>query len=558
MHELKFEIFNESPLVFSSKFGDLNMVYTKDYIPGNTVLGIIANQFARKKQLSDDMHTDAQFCQFFLSGQVIFGHAYISCDKTLYPLPFSIQKDKYGDMYHELLFHSDVSDTRYTPQFCHIQGEKIELKTVKKRIHFHHARNRTQGVPEVGLFFNYESISPGQSFRGAIKGSSSDLHELINICGTAWNGFAGRSKNAQYGRIQFKFIDTSPQKIVDIQLPKKQLSLTLLSDTIIYNSYGFPSTNRADIKNYLPGIAFNQSDTSEEDCKSFVKHDKIEGYSAQWRLKTPSAPCFKAGSTFLVDISNCDPGRLNDVQQGGLGERTHEGYGQCQFGWQTDGTFQEMIHLDSKASQPDKKDTRKKHDMKASEKIYNLLQQLVHPSIAVKEASEKVYSLLQELINPSIAVSDTVKKMLHELCQKYMIQQVQLKALEDQQAFVDAASSWDPLPSNSLIAKLGAMAESSNSETFCQRIQDLRETAINQLKNCHNEKETLYEFLLKQPVEDCKQKPAEKQSARDDQRVLAKKQIKDIEGFPDYESLHKTYWQTFFSMMRKHTKELNV
>jgi len=509
MHEIKFKIVNESPLVFSSKFGDLNMVYTKNYIPGNTVLGIIVNQFSKERNQTKDMHTDQQFYDWFLSGQVIFSHAYISENETsFYPMPFSIQKEKYGDdnapFFDRLhLSEDDHPGTRYNAKFFKIQGEKIFIKDVKKDINFHHARDRIKGVPEFGQIFNYESISPGQSFTGTIKGSETDLKQIIETCGESWMAYAGRSKNAQYGRVEFSFIDKHPQKIEDPKIESTSISLTLLSDTILHNQFGFPSRDICDLKKYMP--------SGLEVTKSFVKTDLIEGFSSKWRLKTPSAPCLKAGSTFLLEISDeCDLNTLKVIQKKGLGERVHEGFGQCEFGLQTQA---ELKKGDEKKSTPDTKtgsSQQKKPD----------------------------------------TVSDSVKDILQQLSQDYLLKQIQHKALKDQQAFVEHSSSKDNdlLPSNSLIAKLGAMAASSTPDSFINKIKLLRKAAVNQLEACHNNQERLYDFLLKKYDLD-------KEHRKPVQQLCDEIAVENAGFFVNDEQKHSVYWQTFFSMMRKHKKE---
>ena len=501
MHELKFEIKNESPLVFSSKFGDLNMVNTKSYIPGNTILGIIAHKVAQKRKLSKDMHKDDMFYNWFLSGNIIFSNAYIALNKQIfYPTPFSIQKEKYTNKIFDLLYLSDDShpDTRYddVKEFCYLPKDKklFNEVDVKKEVNFHYTRDREKGIPDHNKIFNYESISAGQCFMGVIKGSESDLAQIIETCGKSWTGHAGRSKNAQYGSIRFSFTHESPQKIKSIP-PQDRISLTLLSDTILLNKYGFSSTNKDDLKNYIPEVIIE---------KSFIKKDIIEGFSSKWRLKTPAAPCLKAGSTFLLNVSACDINILTHVHEKGLGERNHEGLGQCAFGWQSP---TDSLTLQKKENnQIEKPDT----------------------------------------------VSDTVLIILQSLYKDHVLKEVQFKALEDQQKFVNDSSSTQPfsskLPSNSLIAKLGAMAETLSPEDFIKNVQNLRPIAKNKLENCHNKKYTLYDFLLKPYI-----------FVEEDKKLLnnlCSETSLDKDCFSiKSDELHRVYWQTFFSMMIKNRRD---
>jgi len=120
-------------------------------------------------------------------------------------------------------------------KFCVLEKDKLTTQEVETGLNFHHARDRKKGVSEEGKIFNYESVSPGQIFEGEITGDEKNLHNLITICENKWIAYLGRSKNAQYGQVEFEIIDEKTEIETEIEW-NNEISLTFLSDTIIYNN----------------------------------------------------------------------------------------------------------------------------------------------------------------------------------------------------------------------------------------------------------------------------------------------------------------------------------
>jgi len=496
MHELTYKIENTSPLVISSKFGDMNMVSTQKYIPGTTVLGILAQRVSKAKKLSGNNHEDDDFYKWFLAGDLCIGNAYIAPKKqgeksqAFFPTPLSIKTEKYNkDKVYDFLYHNNPNlELKSTKPFCKLSKNKIDITDVDVNLNFHHARDYKKGIPKPEIIFNYESISPGQSFVGVIRGSKADLSRLVEICGSFWVGHAGRSKNSQYGIVKIMFEDNSLKQLINKKIQDDVISLTLLSDTILHNSNGFPSTNVSDLKEYIEGVTI---------LKSFIKKASIEGFVGVWRLKTPAEQCLQAGSTFLLDISRCDQKKLMELQNKGLGERVHEGFGRCEFNLQT---VNKLI--------PPEKD---------------------------KENSKKIP------VKPDENVPENVKIIVKTIVREYIKKEIELKALNDQSKFVR-------LPSNSLISKLGAMAQKLSADKFITAVQQLRNTAKNKLERCYNQQEKLSEFLIKPHI--------------DNLDILKNKESRinrlcnDINYDPTkditfYNQLNRIYLQVFFLALRK-------
>lgn len=128
MDTIRYRIINESPLLIVAKYGDMNLVATEPYIPGTTVLGMLVKQFFTKKQKvsPEEAYVDEEFYNWFLAGQITISNAYILSKNTTgtefvhFPVPLSIQKEKYESHVYDLLYVDEHFDkqTQSLGTFC--------------------------------------------------------------------------------------------------------------------------------------------------------------------------------------------------------------------------------------------------------------------------------------------------------------------------------------------------------------------------------------------------------------------------------------------------------
>ncbi len=536
MHSLKYRLKTLSPVVLSTYSGDMNMVTTARHISGTVVLGMLAKRFI--DQLNGERaHEQEDFYNWFLAGRLKIGNAYIFSpdEPAYYPTPFSLEKEKYRAKiaYDRLHLEQEPSErTEHAGDFCFLDGNVLQTRAVETEINFHHARNREKGISEEGLIFNYESIAANQIFAGEICGEKEDLQNLLQRCGSAWTAHVGRAKNSQYGAIEFKIIDHEPvatQIRVDwvgsddeaddeveseggqgepgrdwrIVFHKKRqkapenlipISMTLLSDLILYNECGYPTT---DVNDLQKALEKRLGQVRIE--KAFVKKTEAESFVGVWRLKKPSETCFAAGSAFLLQVAREHVERIATIQETGLGERTHEGFGRCVFGWQTQ-------------------------------------RQLDLTNATEKEAE-------REAPKPDSPAPAMTKKIVKEIVQKIMRESIELEAANKQASFVR-------LPSNALIAKLHELARNAGARNdFVSELNKLRKLAADQLRNCVSREHNLLEFLAAFQV-DLPRFFAQTRNAD------LKDVCKEIEYAPEVDDqlkrhLTKSFYTAFFAMMRE-------
>lgn len=499
MHKITYRITTLSPVLITTNVGDINTVNTGEFINGNSVLGIFASDYIKKKNLKNKAHEDDNFYRWFLKGDLKFTGGYISNvdkygkKKNYFPVPLSVQHEKNDEQkIFDLLIieeddHEDIQ-TKVLQGFGYIEDETVETCKIKKSLNFHHARVRETGISKEGLIFNYESLDEGQIFEGNITGSETDLKEFINTFEKEKIAYLGRSKNAQYGRIKVE-IDRDIKKFtseiegLDIE---EEASITLLSDLIIYNDNGFSTTDLNTLEKYL-GLKIK---------KSFIRTGEIENFVSVWHLRKPSEVSFQAGSTFLVEIPQGDKERILKLQSEGAGERRHEGFGRIVFGWQ------------------------KEEKLKKKKK---------------EEETDPV--------KPAFNMPVLTKQIIEETVKEYIRGEIKLKAILKSEEF-------KKLPTKSLLGRLEMMVGECSQEEFCNKMSKLRKTARDKLEGCRTKEKTLFEFLAEEPF-DINKIVNEKAHIRE--------LSKEINFSPSGDSkfcnkLYRMYLKTFFSTMRKKEK----
>lgn len=521
MHSIIYRITTLSPLMFAANTGDPNMVGTKQYIPGTAIMGLFASGYINKKSLAKGAHKDAKFYKWFLRGGLIFTNALILCREDInkerknFFIPLSIQedKDKKNSIY-DLLLYEDDSDiqTKAIMGFGRIAGEYLYTQSVKTSLNFHHERDPNTGTSREGRIFNYESIDPGQSFEGSILGDEDDLKEFLSIFPEEEQTiYLGRSRNSQYGKATLEIISREPKEytgeIDDINstLDESELTMTMLSDTMIYNEYGYSTTDTWTLERLLSNYLGKEVRIK----KAFIKAEDVETFRSIWRLRTPSENCFAAGSCFvLTGINSSDRDKLLELQRHGIGERRGEGFGRVVFGWHEN---EKLTKRDSKPPTPER------------------------PS----EIPEEIKGIVKKIL------LDMIKRIIEH------------KALQE-------ANKFRNLPSKSLLGRLEAMVRSMSREDFLKILDEpekdkeqetkksLRKTARDKLQACNNGNHKLLEFLKEKEISlelILKEKECSDLNIKE---ILGELNIEPEEL--ETEGHYKTYFTTFFAQMRKSLK----
>ena len=504
MQSIRYRITTLSPVIFPAKAGDPNMVSTKEYIPGGVIKGFFAYAYIKERSLDRNAHRDNGFYNLFLSGRVRFTNAYKIAEHNrkqyrTYPVPLSIQKDKdnKGTIYDLLLIADDKPEIQTTPVggFGWIEGNNIFTVTIKKSLNFHHQRDRHTGTPEEGIIFNYESIDKGQTFEGMIIGD--DLAELSSMLNKEHIAFIGKSRGAQYGKVRIeKLMNSESSQEHDIEIdPDGTIVMTMLSDTIIYNDCGFPTTDLKTLESLLKEKIGDHINIE----KAFIKTEDVETFVSVWRLRSPSETAFAAGSCFLIKgLNEEDRKALIKLQEEGIGERRTDGFGMVAFGLQREERLTRR-----------EKESKKKH------------------------------------IRPAIPLPSKAEDILKDVIKNHIRKDIELTAINE-------AKDFKNLPSRSLIGKLELMVKNMNRAEFIKTLEDLRKPARDKLERSNNGKENLLDFLKDRDVRI--EEILKKSEMAEIKKLSNGLNINLLDDHSFEKELYHRYFRIFFSVMRKKLK----
>lgn len=499
MYQLAYQIRTLAPLVISLKYGEINTVNTERYIPGTTVLGMLAWRYKKSATGSD-----ADFRRFFLEGGITFTNGWFTQKNkyeeniAYFPPPVSFRKSKTNeDDVYNILFANEDFDEQTIAVESFISTEEKMRSQPKLELHHHHERDRDRGSPAEDRLFTYEAISPGQIFHGKLLGDKEYLQKLFDNCGKQWTGWIGKSRNSQYGKIEFTFDEIKALESMNLANESNgKILLTMLSHTLIYNKLGFPTTCIHELQRYLCGAKIRQAALTSRFIENFV---------GVWRFKKPSETGFHAGSSFLLDIKQTDMDALSNLQATGLGERIHEGFGQIKF------------------EKPEKEF-----------EAFHLAQYVAEPQF------EK----------PAIGLPDRSRSIVTAIIDEEIHNRVGILAAEKLQEFSDEKLK---LLSGSIVAKIEQFLKSGKNDIkkFRDNINACKDIAKDQLDRCRTKEITLKEFFLKYDVK------LKKIMNREDMETI--NSICDEIGYQtelNDNILTYIYFGTFLSLMKKRIKSL--
>lgn len=314
MYSLKIRIKLSSPIIISSQSGDSTLTSTLTYIPGTSMLGLLAGRYLKASGKTQS------FSRMFLRGDLHFQNLYPAKGATVHlPCPGNLWRNKtYPELFMNVFSDSETdNDYAKVDGYADIGDEYVELHTPGREIFFHHERDYDKGISKSGVVFNYEALSAGQEFAGQILGSEEDIAIIKKLLEQDPTLRIGKSKTSQYGNVQLIECESTELEIDKYEMADKPL-LVMASNTIIKNSAGTSTIDLTDLESFL-GVKI---------ISASIDTVRIETIVNAHRAKKPSELAYKAGSSFLLEKM---PEAAQAFAVHGLGERTWEGYGQVYF-----------------------------------------------------------------------------------------------------------------------------------------------------------------------------------------------------------------------------------
>ena len=495
-HVLRYRFKLIAPAVIPVADGDPNTIMTRQDIPGSHLWGAAAWHYLHQ---ANHTPADEAFRHAFLDGGLRFLTAYPEANnpkdsdepmlRTI-PIPHSVRKFKDSERLVDFVEQSPADPTkRLDLRYAVIRSSFLGTQAVETELNYHHTRagDRRKGraLENDGNLFTYEAIQADQSFQGAVLGSAHDLKNLQTWLQELNTISIGRSRNAQYGKAEFK-LDDAPQELrglvewngfveqqatggskdwsdsnleeewgedeersedegwdeeewdgsAEHQTPEvpnlgQRLIITTLSPLLTVNNDGHPDA-RFPERELAKVLELNTYDLKL--LHSYTRTEVIGGYNAHLRLPRQQWPAISAGSVFVFDTKTVQD-RITDnhllqLEHNGLGLRKGEGYGRIAV------NRQDALDLMGKEETPFN-DPGNPPDSKIPPEVEDLLLGIVHT------------------------------RCLAEM----------------QQLAITAADAAENIPSNSLLGRLRLLLQQTPAEAVTS-LNNLRKPAKEGLMNC--------------------------------------------------------------------------
>lgn len=395
------------PLLATSLDGDPNTKASHEFIPGSMIRGALIylylqakrhQSFAPDTEPQDFLlkHGNETEHRLFLSDQTRYLNAYpllyppddatmSSSEEQPYrllPVPKALQIRKKARLELNGTKAAMVTAIEYEREavqltgvgksFCLSTLECLYLHSPDRQLAIHTARERKQGraTEADGAVFQYDALSPGQTFGGHILVSTGDdadlLMNLLNQSGELW---LGGSRSAGYGHVQVTayrddqwqnevapFPQTLSADEVEAQKRRRQsgdedeeyqnlatmpqqdlqageyFAVTCLSHCLVRDEIGQPTM---DIRYALATVLQVPVSKLHLDLLHTQRTmTLVGGFNRMWGLPLPQLPAIVAGSVFTLTADHAISAKtIQTMVEEGIGELRMDGLGRIAVNW---------------------------------------------------------------------------------------------------------------------------------------------------------------------------------------------------------------------------------
>lgn len=337
-YRIDYRIYLKSAMLCKSQEG--NQTRCNNYIEGSKVLGLIAGSMENSEfiKIMNNQSGD---------NELIVSNAYIEENgKRCIPVRASIQKKKdqgFGednlmkvyDMLNDDIKNDIKSKAQNGNDAIQLSPIGIEymttdgvIKGIETEIDYHHKRPNDKSIGHANgndesSFYQLESISRGQAFRGYILADGSQSKAILDAINSNNNIRMGNSRNAEYGNIEFTIENIEEVKGIKDSKILNDFAICMDSPVILFNENGMLTSDVAVFRDYL-AEQLGSEDISISEC--YIRYEVVGGYNVTWRKQKPVFTTLGKGTVckFHSD-KGVDISALNNYF---IGERVNEGYGE--------------------------------------------------------------------------------------------------------------------------------------------------------------------------------------------------------------------------------------
>lgn len=315
MRELKFEITFKSPIILQANSNTQGKINSLDFIPGSAFLGMVASRYG---DFSDSF-------KIFHSGAVRFCDALpIKDGKEFFKIPLSYFHENLDDenIYnHHLLSDSEFEKFTQLKQMRNSYiNEKNEQLSLDRDFSQKSAYDKEKRRSMDSQMYGYEAFRAGMKWRFSVKFEPSvSEYDMNRVKETLEHSTRlGKSKSAEYGVVEIKFIGENTDKIQTFTPPEKYTFVYAKSRLALIDENGYPSY---DVKYILPNLDANNVDYE----KTQIRISNFTPYNRARVTKDYERACINKGSVIVLkDLSDRQIIELKN----GVGAYLSEGFGE--------------------------------------------------------------------------------------------------------------------------------------------------------------------------------------------------------------------------------------
>ena len=315
MRELIFEITFKSPIILQANSNTQGKINSLDFIPGSAFLGMAASRYG---DFNDPF-------KIFHSGAVKFCDAApIKDGKQFFKIPLSYFHEKLDDgkIYnHHLLGCEEFDKFTQLKQmrsgYLNDENEQLsmDLDFSQKSTY---DKNKRRSMDS--QMYGYEAFRAGMKWRFSVKFEPSVSEDDINRVKETLvrSTRLGKSKSAEYGAVEIKFIGENADKIQSFTPPEGYTFIYAKSRLTLIDENGSPSY---DVKYILPNLSANNVDYK----KTQIRISNFTPYNGARSTKDYERACINKGS--VIALKNLSAEQIAALKNG-VGAYLSEGFGE--------------------------------------------------------------------------------------------------------------------------------------------------------------------------------------------------------------------------------------
>ena len=331
MRELRFEITFKSPIILQASSNTQGKMSSLDFIPGSAFLGMVASRYS---DFSDPF-------KIFHSGTVKFCDAApIKDGKEFFKIPLSYFHEKLDGSkiynHHLLCKYKDEERNKFDDftqlkqmrsGYINDEKEKLSLKyEYSQKSAYDKERRRSMD----SQMYGYEAFRAGMKWRFGVKFepsvSEGDISRVKETLVRSTR--LGKSKSAEYGAVEIKFIGENTDEIQSFTPPEGYTFVYAKSRLALIDENGNPSY---DVKYILPNLSANSVDYK----KTQIRISNFTPYNGARATKDYERACINKGS--VIALKNLSAEQIAALKNG-VGAYLSEGFGEVLINpWFLDG-----------------------------------------------------------------------------------------------------------------------------------------------------------------------------------------------------------------------------